>query len=367
MLYRPDPNRKSKTFINGLKLMIRTYKQKSASSITSLLRADTVMSGTFKYLALVVMFGLLAACSSNRPISLADSVGKSADSISETKGSRKVLVLNSNQSVERYQIAESSFVGAMAGRAIDVMDLQGKDKPVEYIQDQLNAQRYDLVYAIGAKALGSVNLIDPDVPVVYSAVLNWRRFKQQGNYFGISSELSPQVQLTWFKYFFPEIKSIGVLYSQENEHMIEEAKQVAGNLGVKLIASQVRSEQHLNNSIKNLLNEVETLWLISDSHILSSVDKVKQFFVMADEKQIPVFTYNPVFIEMGAAMSLAADLPTIGRQAALLANDLLAGDIAAEMIQFPAGSRIMLNSQKIREYKMELNAGALDSVDEIYP
>lgn len=364
MFYRPGPDRKCMPLIGELMLLIRSFIALNTPQYLS-------RTGSYKQIVLVMIFGLLAACSSHRTIELIDEPGaggaSSGGAVSETKRARKVLVLNSNQLVERYQIAESSFIRAMAGRTIDVMDLQDKDKPVEFIQDKLNEQRYDLIYAIGAKALGSVNLIDPDMPVVYSAVLNWRRFKQQDNYFGISSELSPQVQLTWFKYFFPEIKSIGVLYSQENAHMIEEANQVARNLGIKLVASQVRSERHLKDSVKNLLDEVEALWLISDSHILSSVNKVKQFFVLADEKQIPVLTYNPVFIEMGAVMSLAADLPTIGRQAALLANDLLARDAPLEMIQFPAGSRIMLNSQKIREYNMKLNASALESVDEIYP
>ena len=357
MFLRPVSNRKGVHIISELSLFIPKLKALSLAQ----------QGG--RYLLLVMLFGLLSACSSPRTIALsADILGvSSGDAVAQTKRAKKVLVLNSNQSVERYQIAESSFVGAMGGRDIQVMDLQNMDKPVEFIQDQLNAQRYDLIYAIGAKALGSVNLIDPNMPVVYSAVLNWRRFKQQENYFGISSELSPQVQLTWFKYFFPDIKAIGVLYSQENANMIDEAKQLSGNLGIKLIATQVRSEQHLKSSVKHLLNEVDALWLISDSHILSSVDKVKQFFVLADEKQIPVLTYNPVFIEMGAVMSLAADLPTIGRQAALLANDLLAKDAPAEAIQFPVGSRIMLNSQRVRQYDMKLNASALGSVDEIFP
>lgn len=320
--------------------------------------------GIFRSLMLMLMACFLAACSFS-PLNPTDLTSGAAGS--PALNAAKVLVLNSNQSVERYQIAETSFISGMADKEVQVMDLQGMDKPVEFIQDQLNAQHYDLIYAIGAKALGSVNLIDPDVPVVYSAVLNWRRFKPQDSYFGISSELSPLVQLTWFKYFFPEIRSIGVLYSEENAHMIEEATEVASNLGVKLKAYQIRSQSHLKASFDTLLDDVDALWLVSDSHVLSSVESIKQFFDISGKRQKPVFTYNPVFVEMGAVLSLAADLPTIGRQAALLADELLMRQVPAELIQFPLGSRIILNSQKIREYKMKLNANALDSVDQIYP
>lgn len=321
------------------------------------------LHGLLQKTMMISMISLLSACTANRLQITAEPVvtGLAGESV------QKVLVLNSNHSVERYQIAENYFISSLRDYKIDVMDLQGKDKPVEFLQDQLNAKNYDLIYAIGAKALGSVNLIDPDISVVYSAVLNWRRFKDHENYFGISSELSPQVQLTWFKYFFPEIKSIGVLYSQENEDLIEEAAAVAKNLGLKLVPSQIRSQAHLMESAENLLERVDTLWLISDSHILSSVNKVRRLFAMADAKKVPVFTYNSVFVEMGAVMSLAADLPTIGRQAALMADDILERNLPKESIQFPVGSRIILNSQKIREYGLKLNAGALDSVDEIYP
>lgn len=308
---------------------------------------------------LIMMVCVLAGCVSNK-VQVVEEPG-----VAGIK--KKVLVLNSNQSVERYQIAEQYFSSSLSDYQLQVMNLQDKDKPVEYLQDQLNAEHYDLIYAIGAKALGSVNLIGPDLPVVFSAVLNWRRFKNQENYFGISSELSPQVQLTWFKYFFPDINTIGVLYSEENEYLIEEAEYVARNLGVRLVATQVRSQAHLKESAQNLLDQVDTLWLISDSYILSSVEKVRQLFAQADARKVPIFTYNPVFVEMGALMSLAADLPTIGRQAALMADDILERNWPEESIQFPVGSRIMLNSQKIREYSLKLNAGALDSVDEIYP
>ena len=155
--------------------------------------------------------------------------------------------------------------------------------------------------------------------------------------------------------------------SFRHEYLIEEATEVAKNLGVKLVSNQIRSQAHLKESAQSLLDQVDTLWLISDSHILSSVDKVKQLFAMASAKKVPVFTYNPVFVEMGAVMSLAADLPTIGRQAALMAGDILERNWPEESIQFPVGSRIMLNSKKIREYGLKLNSGALDSVDEIYP
>ncbi len=281
------------------------------------------------------------------------------------KESKRVLVINSNQSIERYQIAESTFVAALNEYSTRVINLEDERQPVEFLQDILNANSYDLIYCIGTKALGSIDYIDPDLPVVYTAVLNWRKFQNRKNYFGISSELSPQVQLTWFKYFFPDMKNIGVFYSEKNESLINDAQAVSKNLSLKLKAVKITNDDELLTSAKTFLSEIDALWLISDSITISSVKSVDALFNLAEKQRLPVITYNPVFVDMGAMMSLVADLPTTARQAALLAMKILEKDLPLQAVQFPAGSRIILNGEKLKRYKVKLSPDVLDSVDEL--
>ena len=279
------------------------------------------------------------------------------------KSKYSVLIVNSNQSVERYQIAESVFLESMSDYNTSVINLEIEDQPVEYLQDVLNDQQYDLIYCIGAKALGSIDFISPESPVVYSAVLNWRRFQGRANYYGIASELSPQVQLTWFKYFFPEIKNIGVFYGEENQTLIDDAIKTASNLSLELETLLLRNDEQLMVSAETLLKDIEALWLISDSSTLSSIENVEKLFKLTKKLNVPIFSYNPVFMEMGSVLSLVADLPTTARQAALLSMKLLNNTLPAQSIQYPAGSRIILSSDNVNRYNMKLNTGALDSVD----
>jgi ABC-type uncharacterized transport system substrate-binding protein len=279
---------------------------------------------------------------------------------------QKVLVINSNQSIERYQIAEFTFVESMLGHKTDIVNLDTEAQPIEYLQDILNQNKYDAIYCIGAKALGSIDYIDPKVPVVYTAVLNWRRFSERNNYFGIASELSPQVQLSWFKYIFPEINNIGVLYSDENQILIEDAKKASNNLSLNLKAIKLRSEDQLLSSAKILFkDDVQALWLISDSSALSSIANVDALFKLAEKSNIPVFSYNPLFMDMGAMMSLVADLPTTARQAALMTLKILDNNRPNQAVQYPAGSRIIIDSKAVERYQIKLNPESLDSVDEL--
>jgi ABC-type uncharacterized transport system substrate-binding protein len=313
----------------------------------------------FKILSFLLSFSLLIGCASmasNSHYSNNQQIAK------ETK---KVLVINSNQSIDRYQIAESIFVDALNGYSSKVVNLAEESQPIEYLQDVLNQGSYDVIYCIGAKALGSIDYIDPDLPVVYTSVLNWRKFAGRKNYFGISSELSPQVQLTWFKYFFPETKRVGVLYSEENQTLIDDALVASKNLSLHLKPIKLRGDDQLGISAKRLLKEIDVLWLISDSATMSSINNVGSLFTLAEKLNVPVISYNPLFMDMGAVMSLVADLPTTARQAALLTVKLLEKQIPGHEIQFPAGSRIILSGEKVDQYKMKLNLGALDSVDEL--
>lgn len=316
----------------------------------------------FTMLVMLVHVLILSACAVNTSQpnnNLASSV-----SLAEYREG-KVLVVNSNLSIDRYQIAQKVFIDSILNTNLTLVNLEHEAQPVEYLQDVLNKNNYDAIYCIGAKALGSIEYISPDAPVVYSAVLNWRRFKDHKNYFGISSELSPEVQLTWIKYFFKDIQKIGVYYSQENESLISDAVAVSKNLSINLIPIKLNTDEHLLASAKEVLPKFDALWLISDSSVLSSANSVEDLFNLAKEKNVPVLAYNTLFIDMGAVMSLGIDLPTTARQAAILTSKILDKQMPKEVIQFPAGSKIVLNRKGLNHHQMKLNPGVLDSVDEL--
>ena len=64
-------------------------------------------------------------------------------------------------------------------------------------------------------------------------------------------------------------------------------------------------------------------------------------------------------------MAVSPDVPTIGRQAAGLAEEIFTGATPAEAFQSPAGSEITVNLTAARRYELELNEDALASVNRI--
>ena len=278
---------------------------------------------------------------------------------------QKVLIVNANAQVERYRVAEEAFVALFKQEKVESLDLAKDIEPLELLLDQLNANDYDAIYCIGAKSLGLIDHIAPDVPVVYSSVIDWRKFQNSPGFYGVASEISLAAQLTWFKHFFPGLESVGVIYSEKNAALISEAKELADSLNINLIAKEATVSGGTQELAENLMANVQAFWLISDLAVLSSGDRVDKLFKLAKSKQVSVLSYSDLFVDMGALLSISADLPTVGRQAALIMKSLLRKDFSGDNITYPAGSHLILNAKRLESSTLKLNEYALDSVSEI--
>lgn len=301
---------------------------------------------------------LVSACA---PLPL----GIPGDDPERATDARPVLVVNSDDSIARYQIPAASFAAAMRGHPVVTLDLHDRIDPVETLQDYLNEYAVAGVYAVGAKALGAVNYLAPEVPVVYSAVLAWREFQRESDAHGIASDIAPDAQLIWFRHFFPDIKRLGLLYSDNNSHMLDNAIAAAKRTGLTLVPRRVAHAHSQAEQLQRLLEDVDALWLISDPTVLSSTESITNLFAQADQKKVPVFSYKRLFVDYGATLSITADEVTSGRQAAVMLHQLMHADKPLPAVQFPAGSAITLNLDRVRRYQLNLNRTALDSVREL--
>ena len=106
---------------------------------------------------------------------------------------------------------------------------------------------------------------------------------------------------------------------------------------------------------------MDALWLTPDPVVLESETVAQLYFKRADAARKPVFTYSAAFTGLGATLVLAPDMPTIGRQAAGVAQD----HAGSQAVSTPAGSEVTLNLNRVQQYGMDFNREALDSVNNI--
>jgi putative tryptophan/tyrosine transport system substrate-binding protein len=277
----------------------------------------------------------------------------------------KIMVINSNAAVDKYKIAQEEFTKSIPTPVME-LDLGDKKLKLREIEDFLYDEYPDLVYCIGTKAYLLANKFISERNIVFSSVLNWHRLPLSQKTYGVSSELNPEMQITLFRYIFPGIKRIGILYSPKyNKHFFNEAQTAAKEMGVEIVGRSLSKRRNVVPELKGLLKEIDALWLISDPVVMSDKESLMAVFKECNKSKIPILSYHEAFAEYGAMVIVSVDNPTTGRQAAAISQEVLSKDLVKKKVQLPAGSHITLNLKKANEYGLKYGEMALSVVNQI--
>ncbi len=278
----------------------------------------------------------------------------------------KILALNSDASVEKYRIPQEEFQREIA-LPVTVVNLAEKTWTTDDLEELLYDESPDLVYCIGTKSYLMAQKYVGKTPIVFSSILNWLRLPISDRRYGVSNELHAGMEMMLFRHIFPDIGTIGVLYSRKyTAEWFASAQEQAQEVGIALIGHQREKDEPLEVALTALLEQkADAFWLIPDPSVMSDSNELRVILDLCDARKIPIFSYHEAFTQYGAVLSISVDTPTIGRQAAALAASILAKEELPERVQFPAGSYITLNLKKVMEYHLPYNEGALGSVNTI--
>ncbi|MGZ5011042.1 MAG: ABC transporter substrate-binding protein [Methylobacter sp.] len=282
--------------------------------------------------------------------------------------SNKILIINSDNSVFRYETISIEFKKVLQQNAYQWIEFNlNSHVDVEVKLKQLIQQENpELIYCIGTKAYSLARNHADNRKLLFSAAINWRRLDIGEGTYGVANELSPAQEISLLRYFFPAIKNIGLLYNDKfSREYVETIKKDALALGINVVNQPINDAQEISNALNGLLPKIELFWIISDPVVLSSKASVQQIFQSAHQQKKPVYAYSDVYIEQGAVMAISADLATIGRQSANLALMMDKDKLPEGTVQSPAGSTVTLNKCALDALQLGFNQDALDSVNKI--
>jgi putative ABC transport system substrate-binding protein len=278
----------------------------------------------------------------------------------------KVLIVNSEKAVYRYEIIATEFKKVLQQNAYQWAEFNldehvNADVDLKQLIQQENPA---LIYCIGTQAYSLVHNVAPNKKILFSAAINWRRLDVGAGTYGVANELSSAQELSLLRYFFPAIKTIGLLYNDGfSGEYVDSIKKDALASGINIINKPINDAQEIGGALNELLPKIDMFWIISDPVVLSSKVSVQQIFQVAQQQKKPVYAYSDVYIEQGAVLSISADIATIGRQSASLAVMMSQDKVPAGTVQSPAGSMVTLNKCALDALKLQFNQDALDSVN----
>ncbi len=183
----------------------------------------------------------------------------------------------------------------------------------------------DLIFTLGADATKWASAQTNRIPIVATMVVKDDVFKQSTNVTGVSLGYPLRTQFQWLRKFFPQQKSIAILYNPvENADTIQEAKSLSQQNGLKLAAIPVASPKELPYALGQLANNIEVLFAIQDETVMSA-NTAKEVLLASFTHKVPLVGLSDNWVRSGAFYALSWDYQDIGKQCADLAKKILKG------------------------------------------
>jgi len=133
-------------------------------------------------------------------------------------------------------------------------------------------------------------------------------------------------QLKIMRTFLPILHQLGTLYDPaKTSSQVKEAVQQATIYDFHLKGLPVESEKGVPQQLRTLLSDVEALWLIPDSTVLTN-ESIRFILESALARQVPVIGFSPEFTRLGALLSVSVNYGDVGRETGLLAKRILDGE-----------------------------------------
>jgi putative ABC transport system substrate-binding protein len=291
-----------------------------------------------------------------------------AASAPNAAGAAEVVILKSAD-LSAYNQAVAGFKASIPPSTSSVeFNLKGSAKLSQEQVELIRKPDTSVLFAVGSKAAQVAKEKFPDIPVVFCMVLDPAQYNLKApNMTGIRLEIPLDRQFGAMRSVLPSLKRIGVLYDPEKTgHLVDEARLLAKSLGLELIAKQVNTEKEVPPALRALLSQVEALWLVPDSTVLTE-DSLKFVLGTALDFNVPVIGFSSELVRSGALIGLSVNYEDVGRQAGVLAKNILFDQYKPSSATVPPERvRLSLNLKTAKFLGITISPDAVNAADELY-
>jgi putative tryptophan/tyrosine transport system substrate-binding protein len=280
----------------------------------------------------------------------------------------EVAILKSAD-IAAYNQAVNSFKAAMAETVKLVeYDMQGDNSRGRQLARRIRASDAALVLAVGVKAALVAKLEIVDIPIIFCMVLDPAKYDLNApNMAGVTLQVPLDRQFAIFSSVLPQRKRIGVLYDPEKTaEMVSEARHQAQTLGLEIVERQVHNEKEVPAALRVLIPQIEALWLLPDSTVLTE-DSLSFLLGTALDANVPVIGFSSELVRSGALVGLSVNAEDVGRQVGLLAQQILNGQARpSSAAVYPERLRLALNLKTAKFLGIAIPPEVVSRADELY-
>ncbi len=263
--------------------------------------------------------------------------------------------------------AREGFIEGLKDEGFEVEEVfknaSGDISLTNQIPKSLESEKVDLIYAIATPAAQGAKNAVKDIPIIFNAVtdpvsanLVDSNEKPGKNVTGVSDYISPKSQLETFLKVFPEIKSIGTIYSTSeanSESQVKELEAICKEMNLEFKAVGVNNINDVSQAMTSLVKDIDGFFSITDNMISSSVAVVAK---KLEENKIPSFAAEQGPVEGGILMTDGIDYEKLGREAAVMAKEIMEGKSPADVpVYFETETKMSVNKKVAEALGLNIN------------
>ena len=287
--------------------------------------------------------------------------------VSESAAMDIAILQSSDIAAYREAIAGFKATGPI-GAIYSEYDVQGDQALGKNLARKVRESDVSLVVAVGLKAALAAKAEIVDIPIVYMMILDPLKHQlKAANMTGTLLEVPFDRQLKIMRMFLPPLHRLGILYDPaKTSTRVMEAVEQAAALDFKLKGQPVEHDKDLPQQLRALLSNIEALWLIPDSTVLTN-ESIQFILDSALARQIPVIGFSPEFTRLGALLSMSVNYGEVGRETGLLAKRILDGNGHRTIDPVPIQRlKISVNLKTARFLGMTFSKEQTSLIDETY-
>ena len=234
---------------------------------------------------------------------------------------------------------------------VEEYHLQGSLAKGRQIGETVRADQPDLVLAVGLKAALASHLEIPDIPVIFCLVLNPALHDLPApNMTGILMQPSNAQNFETMQAVLPQARRIGLLYHPDRSgDFVTQAKRDAPRFGLTLIVSGVRDQADVPETVRELLPQIDLLWVTQDSTVLTP-EAIDFLLTSSFDAKVPIYTFAASLVQRGALAGIILNPFDIGQQAGRLARKVLQGDARPHLTLVPPAMTSLALNLNSAEY-----------------
>lgn len=219
-----------------------------------------------------------------------------------------------------------------------------------------------VLVTVGSEALRQLQGLSEKLPVIAlltpRSTLDELRDMAGGRISGVYYEQPIPRQANLLRTAFPNKTRVGVLLGSASVRYRSELALALQRVGMEGIFEVVQDKDDLAEAAKNVLDNAEVFLALPDGDAINN--QSARFILLSSYRRgVPVVGYSASFVKAGAALAMVSSPTQIGKEAALMVQEMLPGK-RMPAPRAPADFDVLVNTSVSRSLGLGLDASLLE-------